>query len=321
MLRILQFDTHGVASLSTDVNQIKPPEPGHFCWIDLENPDGDTLHFLGERFRFHPLTIEDCAHFDQIPKLEDYGDYLFLVTHAFNLLSEGIHDLGIIELHSFLSTHFLVTVHDQPLPALDMVFTRIENDPRSVLRGPDFMRYLVANALINELYPIFDRLLDDTEKVEMLIFSKAPPKDVLHEILRIKRLNVHLRRVLIPQRSVIALLTKSDQKFISKKTAIYFRDVHDNLVRQTEALESNREIIESVLTGYQWAISQRTNEIVKRLTLLSAVFLPLTFITGFFGQNFHGLPFESNYLLMGMLAACFIVPTTMLWYFLRSKWL
>lgn len=322
MIRIMHIDSDGVVHASEDLDQVKPPPFSVITWIDVEDATKADLDMLGERFNFHPLTIDDCAHFDQNPKLEDYGDYIFLVTHAFSLPKDLEKELvGIVELHSFISRNYLVTVHDQPLAGVDIVWKRLLGDPKAARRGPDFIRYLLAHELTNELYPLIDQLADDTEEVESQLFNELPAQNVLHEILRIKRLNVTMRKALIPQRNIMASLSKVEDRFINKKTSIYFRDIYDSLLRVTEALESNREILENVLTGYQWAISQRTNEVVKRLTLLSAIFLPLTFITGFFGQNFRALPFESAALLMVMLSSCILVPGLMLWYFLRRNWI
>lgn len=320
MIRIFRFDAHGKAIASEALDFICPPPEGTTCWIDLEKPDIPLLELLGDKFGFHPLTLEDCAQFDQIPKLEDYGDYMFLVMHGLQL---NPHDksLDTIELHSFLGANYLVTVHDRALPSLDVVWKRMEGDARAAQRGMDFVRYLVADALVDDLYPIIDRLADDTEAIEQRLIEIKPPKAVLIEILRIKLFNAKLRKALIPQRNIIASLTRFEEKFISEKTLLYFRDVYDHLLRITETLESNREMLEGLLMMYQWAISQRTNEIMKRLTILSAIFLPLTFITGFFGQNFTGLPFGSTALMAGMLSACVTVPVCMLWYFLRSKWI
>ena len=120
---------------------------------------------------------------------------------------------------------------------------------------------------------------------------------------------------------MLAQLAKREEGYISSKTAPYFRDVYDHLLRINESVEANRELLGNVLDAFQWTVSQRTNDIMKRLTIVSAIFLPLTFITGFFGQNFEGMPFDSHYLMLLMLASCAVVPVVMLWFFLRSKWL
>jgi magnesium transporter len=126
--------------------------------------------------------------------------------------------------------------------------------------------------------------------------------------------------VLSPQRDVLLVLAKPDKNWINQRTSLYFQDVYDHILILNESVETTRDLLSNALEAYLWNESQRTNEIVKRLTLLSAIFLPLTFITGFFGQNFDGMPFESNLLLLLMLLSCAAIPIGMVWYFIRSKW-
>jgi magnesium transporter len=319
MFRVLEVGPEGPARVHEGIEQVGPPPEGVLRWIDLEKQDDALLEVLATRFQFHPLTIEDCAHFDQRPKLEEYGEYLFLVTHGFRLTDSETDPLETLELHTFVGKRFLVTVHEASIPALDAVWNRLKGEPPLVRRGVDFVAYLVADAVVDSLFPLLDDIATQVEQVEDQVLGRSRQVE-LNDIFRIKRLLTQLRKVLSPQRDVFALLAKRDEGWIDHRTAVYFRDVYDHVLRIHEWVEGTRDLLGNALDAYLWSASQRTNEIMKRLTLLSAVFLPLTFITGFWGQNFIGLPFESRAMLMGMLASCAVVPAGMVYFFLRSKW-
>src|SRR5688572_23445835 len=157
-------------------------------------------------------------------------------------------------------------------------------------------------------WKVEDKVLARTQNVE------------LTDIFRLKRVLVQLRKLLSPQRDVFALTAKRGDGWVDQRTAIYFRDVYDHVLRIHEWVEASRDLLGNALDAYLWSASQRTNEIMKRLTLLSAVFLPLTFITGFWGQNFEHLPFHSDALMYGMVACCVAIPSAMVVVFKRSGW-
>lgn len=320
MIRIMDVEPNGTPRIVENADHVAPPQGETLRWIDIELRDSTELDLLARHFGFHPLTIEDCANFDQRPKHEDYDNYVFIVTHGFEMQEEPAEELRTLELHSFLAPGFLVTVHDAHLPPIDFVWDRIKGDGAIARRGTDFIRYLIADAMVELLFPLVDRLATRVEDIEDRLLRGQNSHNPLEEILNVKRQFVEFRKLLSPQRNVMAHLCRPEGKFVSEKTAFYFRDVHDHLLRISEAVEVNRELLESVLAGYQWTISQHTSNVVKRLTILSAIFLPLTFITGFFGQNFEGIPFESQPLLLLMLITCALLPAVMLWLFFQSKW-
>lgn len=319
MFRVLEASQEKASSSEGD-QQVGPPPPGAVRWIDLEAQDAAQLAILAERFKLHPLTIEDCLHFGQRPKLESYSDYLFLVTHGFNL-NDGEHceELDTHELHTFLSPGYLITVHSDPMPPLETVWKRVCEDPALLRRGPDFVAYLIADQIVDTFFPLLDRVSEEIDDIEDAVLS-TPATAQLSDIIRLKRLLVTMRKVLSPQRDVFALLSKRGDERIADRTSLYFRDVYDHLLRIHENVEGARDLLGNALDAYLWSASQRTNEIMKRLTLLSAIFMPLAFITGFFGQNFEAMPFDSRLLFAAMLAACLATPLGMAYFFLRSKW-
>lgn len=304
------------------------------------------LDRLRSEFEFHPLAIEDCRQFDQRPKLEEYRDHLFLVTQGFSSDARDgeatgggseddaeddevqgfkIHGLELHELHAFLGKSYLVTVHADEMPALDAVWKRAIADPALLQRGVDFIYYLIAARLVEANFPILDRITDELEELEDRVLSK-PAREDLGRIFELKRRLVLMRKVLSPQRDTMAMLGRRGDPRVSERTSHYFRDVHDQLVRLNESIEANRDLLGNALDAYLSAVSNRTNEIMKYLTLLSAVFLPLAFIVGFFGQNFDNFPgvpewHRSDALMYVMISLCVATPAVMLTWFRLRRWL
>jgi magnesium transporter len=324
MFRVMELKD-GRIELSEGSERVAPPEPGVLRWIDLQSQDTAQLELLRARFDFHPLTIEDCGHLDQRPKLEEYRDHVFLVTQGFSCGSQELCDLELQELHAFLGERYLVTVHLNAIAALEGVWTRLSAEPKLLGRGVDFAYYLVADRLVDDHFPILDRFADELDEIEDSVLA-SPKREDLHRIFELKRSLVLMRKVLSPQRDVQGLLSKRGDPRIGERTAVYMRDVYDHLVRINEAIEANRDLLGNALEAYLSAVSQRTNEIMKYLTVMSAIFLPLSFLVGFFGQNFEDLPFikdwvHSDHLMWGMIATCVTLPVAMLAFFKRKGWL
>jgi magnesium transporter len=317
--RIMDVTAGGAVSLSEGSDLAVPPADSTVRWIDVCEQDESSMRLLADRFALHPLTVEDCLHVDQRPKLEEYGDYLFVVMHAFALKGGDPCDIEPLELHAFLGHGYLMTVHESPIPPLDTVWQRVAKDAGLGRHGADFLYYLAADAIVDANFPIIDSLSDRLEDLEDSVLSSHSRED-LSKIFELKRTFVMMRRILSPERDVFAILSKRGDLRVSEKTALYFRDVYDHLIRLHESIDAGRDILGNALDAYLSMVSNRTNEIMKRLTLLSAVFLPLTFVTGFFGQNFDHLPIHSDVVMYSMVAACVLIPLGMFLWFKRSGW-
>ena len=319
MFRVMTLPPAGSPTEAEGEEQAAPPPAGALRWIDLAGPDEAQMAVLAQRFGLHPLAVEDCLHLDQRPKLDEYGEYLFVVIHAFECPDEAVTRARALELHAFLGAGWLITVHQDRIGSLDTIWKRVAGDAALGRKGMDFVYYLIADEVVDANFPILDLLSDELEELENRILQRAQPRDLQH-IFELKRTLTAMRRVLSPERDVFALLAKRGDPRVAEKTSLYFRDVYDHLVRIYESIDTGRDLLGNALDAYLSMISNRTNEIMKRLTILSAVFLPLTFITGFFGQNFLHLPFGSDALMYAMIAACVVIPATMVAVFYRSGW-
>ncbi len=325
MFRVLDVGPEGPPVLHEGSEHAGPPAANSFRWIDLLAQDDAQLEILRQRFQFHPLAIEDCAHFDQRPKVEEYSAYLFIVTQGFSCRTAQVHELEVHELHAFVGTNYLVTVHTDPIEALEVVWRRAAADAPLVRRGLDFIYYLIADNLVDDNFPILDMIADELELIEDAVLS-SPKREDLARIFELKHHLVAMRKVLSPQRDVLATLSKRGDARVSERTSLYFRDVYDHLVRINESIEANRDLLGNALEAYLSAVSQRTNEIMKYLTIMSAVFLPLAFVVGFFGQNFDNFPglkdwVHSDALMWTMIALCVGIPTFMIGWFKHKQWL
>jgi magnesium transporter len=322
--RVLELESGKVIAFEGS-ERVGPPPSGVVRWVELTAPTGEELELLRQRFDFHPLTIEDCMHLDQRPKIEEYRDHLFLVTQGFSQQGARVETLELQELQSFLAERYLVTVHETPIAALEKTWQRLTREPKILERGAAFAYYLVVDGIVDDNFPILDCIADELDELEDSVLS-VPRKEDLHRIFELKRHLVTMRKVLSPQRDVLGLLAKRGDARIDERTAVYFRDVYDHLVRINESIEASRDLLGNALEAYLSAVSQRTNEIVKYLTIMSAVFLPLAFVVGFFGQNFVNLPFVENWtrsdrLMWGMIVACIAVPAAMLAWFKGKDWI
>ncbi len=286
-------------------------------WVDLQRQGPPEVECVARRFGLHPLEAEDCLNLDQRPKLEEYEGHLFLVVHSFT--RHGACELDLHELHAFVGKDFLLTVHADPIAELDAVFERAATDPSLGHRGMDFLLYLVTDRITDGHFVHLDEIADTIEDLEDRLLTRLSREDV-EQIFTLKRTLVTLRRTVSPTRDVMGLLTKRGDPRISERTTLYFRDVYDHLVRVSEAVEADRDLLGNALDAYLSMSANRTNEIMKQLTLISVTFLPLSFLTGFFGMNFAGLPFDSRALMFGVVLACAAVPLGMLLWFSRKAW-
>ncbi|HUA32524.1 MAG TPA: magnesium/cobalt transporter CorA, partial [Candidatus Binataceae bacterium] len=300
-------------------SRVKPPGPGELCWIDVQQYQAEELHAVGDAMGFHQLAIADCQHEIERAKLDDYEKYLFIVMHSMSMSVNGRRGVHSTALDSFLGENYLVTVHSEPLPAIDALIKRAATDLTCCARGADYLFYLIVDALVDEAFPIVDKLSDQIEEVESAILRRSEPSQ-LAQLMRLKRLLISMRRVLSPERDVLAMMIRRGDPRVQDRTAIYFRDVYDHVVRAYEQIDVERDLLGNAMDAYMSMNANRSNVIMKQLTLLASIFLPLTFLTGFFGQNFSALPFDSRSLFYIEIAACVALPVTMVYWFRRSGW-
>jgi magnesium transporter len=256
-----------------------------YFWLDLTDPSEEDVAALGQVFSFHPLALEDMVKRGQRPKLEDFGNYMFLVYYGAVEGDGGGVDLE--EVHAFLSGGYLVTSHARPCAALEEARERFDAQEPS---SEQFVIYRVLDGLTDSFFPILDRLDDRMEQLDSEIFVRPQPGQ-LQEITSLRRELVALRRVVTPQRDLLARGVDDILELpgLEADSRNYFRDVYDHAIRISDQIDSYRDLLAGSRDAYLSVVSNRLNQITKQLTVVATIFLPLSFVVGFFGQNFKWL--------------------------------
>ena len=297
-------------------------------WIDIENPEND-LKGVEELFRnvfhFHPLAIEDALKETHVPRIDDWGKYLYMVFQTVDFDLPSL-EPRLKELDVFLGSNYLVTCHAGNMPAIDRIVNTVQRDAQRMARGADHILYHVLDETVASYMTAIERLDEAIDDAQEEVFNQPSPK-TLQRIFQIKRAVLRLHRLLSPQREVLNRLARDAYAQVDEQDRVYFRDVYDHLVRIHDISESVRDLISGALDTYLSAISNRTNEIMKTLTLVTVMFLPMSFLAGFFGMNFFGenlvlaSPLPRGWLFWGSLAAMISTPVAMTVWAKSRRWL
>src|SRR6266496_165716 len=259
-------------------------------WVDMESPSEADDHILLDIFRFHPLTVEDCRANRHHPKVEEFPDYLYFIVHAVRT-DASPERFNTIELDGFLGRNFVVTYHHDRFASVDKVKQTVRSSPVTCQRGAVFLLHSIIDSIVDDYLPVMDDFDERINELEDNIFTLHRPNDqILAEILGLKRSVLRLRRISSKQLEVLYRISHGQFQLISGPVLPFFRDIYDHLVRVTDLAESYRDLISGSLEAYLSVVSNRLNEIMKVLTIFSAVMLPLTFIAGVYGMNFDYMP-------------------------------
>jgi magnesium transporter len=251
-------------------------------WLDIEAPDDADYELLERTFKFHPLTIEDIRHQNQRPKVDEYPDYNFTVI--FLAVWEN-DEIALREHHLYVGAHYLITVHHEPSAELKGLQERIHKSPDLTHGKPAFLTYLAIDALVDTTFPVLEKLDEEVDVLEDEITAKAT-QDSLQRIYHLKHTVTELRRFLGAQRDVFQALITHGIHLQQQDMTLYYRDVYDHIVRQYETADSLRDLLTSAMDVYLSTVSNRLNQTTKALTVIASLFLPLSFLTGFYGMNF-----------------------------------
>jgi magnesium transporter len=289
-------------------------------WLDIEHPDADDFKLLAETFKFHPLTIEDIQHQNQRPKVDEYPDYNFAVIFQADWLGD---DVAFREHHLFVGAHYLISVHLEPSAVLAGLKDRLAKSPELTRGQPAFLTYFVIDTLVDATFPVLELVDETVDQLANDIVTKAAPES-LQRIYHLKHSVTGLRRFLGAQRDVFQRLTTHGIHLQQHDMTLYYRDVYDHIVRQYETVDSLRDLLTSTMDVYLSTVSNRLNETTKALTVIASLFLPLSFLTGFFGMNFAYLTtvLETPYLAFAVGVGTMLIATAIqLYFFHRRGWI
>jgi magnesium transporter len=279
---MILVDTEGEVLVGPTSEQIgQRVDGGRFFWLDIDRPAPETIAGLGVTFGFHPLALEDSSTFGQRPKVDPYEDFAFVVAYGSAPDADGV-----VEVHCFQSASYLVTLHHDECPAFTELRRRYtkRHEP---LPGGVFLLHQVLDALVDSFFPALSDLDDRMDELQDRIFEDPNP-DQLHEVFDIRRQLVQVRRVASPQRDAVSQLASGSVSLpgLDDETRRYFRDVDDHLIRLAELVNGYRDVLSGLVDAYMSTIANRRDQVMKQLTVMATLFLPITFLTGFFGQNF-----------------------------------
>jgi magnesium transporter len=248
-------------------------------WLDLADSGPETIALLREVFKIHPLAVEDTQEFNQRPKVEDYDDFVYVVAYG----ARGL-DQPMVEVHCFYAEHFLVTVHRDEVAAVAdacQALTRLPTNRRLVAL------YRLLDHLVDSMFPFLAAFDDRIDELQDQIFAK-PTEEELAALFALKRQLVDMRKLVTPQRDMMASMLAGVIAIpgMTDETERYIRDLYDHLIRISDMVDSYRDLLSGSLDAYMSVVSNRLNDVMKQLTIIATVFLPLSFLTGFFGQNF-----------------------------------
>ena len=280
---------------------------------------GHELDVLAAHYGFHELAVEDCRQHLQLAKLDYYDDYSFLIINSTHY-SEKPCEVKLREIDAFIGSDYIVTVHDGPSRAVNQIKKRIVLNARHFER-PDQVLHSIIDIVVDRYLPTLDHIGDTIDKVEDALLVN-PDVTLLETIFDLKRGLLQFRRAVAAQRELLNMLIRDDTRFIQQEMRIYFRDVYDHAVRAMDLVETYRDLLTGGLDIYLTQMANRTNDVVKGLTILATVMLPLTLITGYFGMNFDFIPLlkDPNGIWYAT-AVMLIIAASMLLFFKIKKWL
>jgi magnesium transporter len=291
-------------------------------WVDMENPSQADDNVLLNIFRFHPLTVEDCRLNRHHPKVEEFPDYIYFIVHAVRT-DTSPDRFNTIELDGYLGRNYVVSYHHESFASVNKVKQSIRSSPVVCQRGASFLLHHIIDSIVDDYLPVMDDFDERINELEDTIFSlRRPDNQILQQILDLKRSVLRLRRISSKQLEVLYRMSHGQFQLIAGPVLPFYRDIYDHLVRVTDLAESYRDLISGALDAYLSVVSNRLNEIMKVLTIFSAIMLPLTFIAGVYGMNFDNMPeLRSTYGYFAVWAVMLSVAGTMLWFFWRRGWI
>jgi magnesium transporter len=329
MIRSLYFNKDGLikTDLPAEAFPAAMEDPNGMLWVDFEATPPETDEpLLRKVFGFHPLAVDDALQESHVPKVDDWDEYLYVVLHAVVFdRSNGGH-VDTLELDVFLGRNYMVTHHDETIAAVDKVLSACQRDERLHENGIDYVMYRLTDEVVASYMPVVEEIDEAVDRCEDEVFGRATP-EILSQIFTLKRAVLHLRRIIGPQREVLNRLARDDYKVIDARARVYFRDVYDHLVRLHDITESIRDLVSGTLDTYLSVINNRMNDIVKTLTIITTLFMPISFISGFFGMNFFQpvaaalLPWTGVPVFVFTLAITLLTPIGMFLWIRRRGWM
>jgi magnesium transporter len=292
-------------------------------WVDIDSADVHQVALLEKVFGFHPLAIEDTLSPLTRVKLEEYDRYIFVVVSGirFDHATTDPYDLETFNLYFFLGKTFLVTVHAVESPSCDVTRDRLMRNPDLLARGAEMTMHSIIDQAVDAYFPMVEHLNDHVDRLEERLFD-AFDESLIHEIFKAKRAAFALRRHVGPLREVLNVLSNRPSPYLRPETQLYYRDVYDHTIRINESVDTTRDLMAGVLETYLSQTNNRMNRVMKQLSIVATLALPLIVVGGIYGMNFSEMPLTHHPLgFYWALGSMFAVTAVMVWWLRKNKWL
>lgn len=311
------------AQLEPETSQPEVVEGAGIRWINVDQPRSSHRAWLEERFDFHPLDYEDVFSRNQRPKIDEYDDYLFIVLY-FPRFDKQVGRLNAAELDLFVGPDFVVTLPNQPLQPVEYLFDRVRTNEELrdnwFAKGTGYLLYKIVDACVDASFPMLAKMGNKLERIEDEIFA-GNSKEVVRDISNVKQEIINFRKVVRPQRAVFGDLERTKQRYLADDLDVYFDDINDASERVWQMLETYKETVEALEATNESVLSHQLNDVLRVLTVLSVVFLPLTLIASIFGMNVH-VPGQDQvgpfWVIIGLVI---VLAGGMIAFFRRRGWL
>jgi len=315
------YDRHGKRRDITldQISDVLAVDDGSFVWVGMYEPEPALLDKLQEEFGLHDLAIEDAQHAHQRPKIEAYGESLFVVMHTAQVVNGHIR-FG--ETYAFLGPRYLVTVRHGASLSYAPVRARVEREPELLALGPTYGLYAILDFVVDQYLPIVTEFRDELNKLEQDIFAETYRRDVIVKLYDLKRELTQLRLAVSPLQDILAQLTRMHGELVPKEVRPYFRDVLDHAMRVNESTDTMREMLTAAMSVNLSLVTINQGEVVKKLAGWAALLAAPTLITSWYGMNFHNMPElrgrYSYFILIGVVA---VVCLSLYRYLRKVRWL
>jgi len=321
-ITVIQYNEHELEeSFYFDLDEcLKSLEPDKVKWINIDGVHKtDVVEKIGKLYEIHPLTLEDIVHIDQRPKYEDYDHYLVAIMRMIYYDKKVFAE----QLSIILAENVVISFQEpQGGDAFDIIRTRLRQGKGRVRRlGPDYLFYALMDAVVDYYFHVIEKIGDKVAAIEEEII-RQPKRNSLIELHKLKREVIYLRKQVWPMRDMVSNLLRSESKFITSNTQLFFRDLQDHITRIIDTVETYRDLLSGIMDIYLSTNSNKMNEVMKVLTIMSSIFIPVTFIAGVYGMNFEFMPeLRSPYGYAAVWVVMLCVMGGLILYFKKKKWM
>lgn len=322
-IRLISYGSGGVEEKEiTDVSELQDAMHDQtLTWIDVQGfGDLSEIRKIGEIFEFHPLLLEDVVNAPQRPKTESYTDQLLVIVRM--VLLDDAHAIQMEQVSIVKGNHYVITFQEKYGDVLDPIRERIRKRKTLIHQhGADYLTYAIMDTIVDGYYPILEQIGDRIESLEHHVITNPSPK-LLGKLHRLKNHLVNLRRGIWPQREAVNALVRGDHAGITDEVQIFLRDTYDHCAQTSEVCEMYREMVTGLMNTYLTSVANRTNEVMKVLTIVATIFIPLTFMAGIYGMNFEHMPeLHVKWAYPAFWIALVVVASTMVAFFVRRGWI